>query len=206
MDHQSIFNAMRAVVEAPGYRLLKGYKNDFYVHDAKQLQDGWAVGAQYLWIVREHGTHLAQIGAHAKINEYASAALSTAMSSGSEYEIYHLSAKGVKQITHEEARIRLLALEYVTHGESVKDASGKTVATFTVDRVWMERTQTGSVSFCTSPEVQKTKAFLVSLNQIAMAEMVKAWGSWFCTVQSVNVDGRDIAQLLTDQPQQLVLA
>jgi hypothetical protein len=70
----------------------------------------------------------------------------------------------------------------------------------------MERTQTGSVSFCTSPEVQKTKAFLVSLNQIAMAEMVKAWGSWFCTVQSVNVDGRDIAQLLTDQPQQLVVA
>ena len=201
MDHQAIFNAMRAVVEAPGYHLLQSYKNDFYMHDAKQIHDGFAVGVQYIWVVRENGTHLAQIGVHEKLNEHASAALSVALTSGGAHEIYHLSAKGVRKVSHDEARSRLLSLEYLTDGQRVMDASGKTLATFTLERVAMERAQTGTVHFTVAANVQKSPAFLKALSQIALGEMVKSWASWFCFVQSVSIDGSDIATLLDDQLQ-----
>ena len=111
MDQDTILGAMRAILEAPGYPLLKGYKDDFYVHDTRQIRDSWTDAVQLLWIVREYGTHLAHIGVHSKLNEYASAALSTAVSSGSPYEIYHLSTKGVRKLTLEEMNALLRQME-----------------------------------------------------------------------------------------------
>lgn len=198
MDHEEILTAMRGVVEAPGYPLLKGYKTDFYEHDVRQIRNSWASGSQFLWVVREYGTHLAHIGVHAKLNEYASAAISVAVTSGSPYEIYHLSAKGVRKLTLEAARLLLVVMQYVTQDHRVMDASGKVVAAFTVERVATGTTQSGIVRFTTAHDVIRTPSFLAALNQIAMGEVVKAWGSWFCSVQAVEVDGRDIAPLLNE--------
>lgn len=196
MDQDTILGAMRAILEAPGYPLLKGYKDDFYVHDTRQIRDSWTDAVQLLWIVREYGTHLAHIGVHSKLNEYASAALSTAVSSGSPYEIYHLSTKGVRNLTLEEARVRLLVLNFVTDGRRVTDAAGQVVATFNIERIQTLNGQTGKVRFTTAGDCLLTPELVAALNQIAMAEMVKAWGSWFCTVQDVQIDGHSAADLI----------
>ena len=43
MNHpsDSLFNAMRAVVEAPGYPLLRNYQQDFYKYDREILRSTW---------------------------------------------------------------------------------------------------------------------------------------------------------------------
>lgn len=95
-----VFEAMRAIVEAPGFTRLTHYKQDFYEFDKRQLEHWWHPEAQAIWIVRECGTHLHFIGAHQRSIEQVEASLGV---TGEDDFVAHVTPKGIRKVTKDQA-------------------------------------------------------------------------------------------------------
>lgn len=95
-----VFEAMRAIVEAPGFTRLTHYKQDFYEYDKNHLEHWWHPEAQAIWIVRECGTHLNFIGSHQRAIEQVEASLGI---TGADDFVSHVTSKGIRKVTKDQA-------------------------------------------------------------------------------------------------------
>ena len=113
---RTIFDAMKAIVEAPGCR-LNAYKQDFYKYDRARLAATHGTG-RYIWVIRENGTHLISIGIHTRNFAEIDAALHAG---GNACDIYLIDpARALAQkIDAGKARELGKQLEYVTRNGTV---------------------------------------------------------------------------------------
>ena len=127
---KTIFESMKRIVEAPGYPLLRSYKDDFYKHDLSLLLQRWSSKARAIWVVTPNGTHLNFIGHHAKQIESVEASLSTGYAN---FEIYLLCEKGVTAISRERALAEARHLDFFVKGKSLLNEAGEKLATFEIE-------------------------------------------------------------------------
>ena len=194
-----LIEAMKRVVEAPGYPYLKSYKDDFYKHDCIAIQETYGHGVRYLWVVNPYGTHLTRIGVHPRQNEWAVATMESGLRA---YDIgvalYLISESGVRQITEQQARCELARWDYACSNANVRDSKGQLLAVWDVEpfRKPSDGDQYCKVAF-QSPRLQfMSHSDLLALRDIAVCEGIKAWQSFFVRLDTITVNGMDLSELI----------
>lgn len=189
---RSVFDAMRAVVEAPG-SILKHYKQDFYKYDAAYLGRTHGIG-KHLWILRDSGTHLVRIGVHPRMHMELEAALDI----GCAAEIYLIDPDrvSVRSITKGRAHDLIKQYEYTTQNGCVLKG-GETIASLNVSFTPYSdgRSPQGIVKISSTGATLR-KADLIALRQIAECEVIAASHSLFTGTQSCTLDGQDVFDLI----------
>jgi len=190
------WDAMRQIVEAPGYPYLQHYKVDFEKYDREILQAQWAPGNRWLWVVRTMGTHLGRLGVHPKLNEM----LEAALDSESAKAVYLVEGTSVKEITESKARDLLKQFDYRVQNGVVHRGHGTDsgIASFTVTlHPWRgDQRPHGTVSFVGKLADKLTLGDLVALAQIAGAEVVRESQSLLMPVKAVTYNDEDLYGLI----------
>lgn len=190
LSHHDLFGQMAALIEAPGYPFLTSYKKDFYELDKAYLAQNWVPKARMLWVIKPMGTVLVRIGVHSKLNEHASAAIRAALRESREgCEIYLVSDRGLKKIDADRAKIELLKMDFNVGQNAISDAGGNLIATFEVRRRLDKQHQRGSAYFGSAHGVNITYEQRVALRHIANCELIREWGSFFCSLDEIYLDG-----------------
>jgi hypothetical protein len=190
------WNAMRQIVEAPGYPYLQHYKVDFEKYDREILQAQWASGSRFLWVVRTMGTHLSRLGVHPKLNEM----LEAALNSESAKAVYLVEGTSVKEITESKARDLLKQFDYRVENGVVHRGRGTDsgIASFTVTlHPWRgDERPHGEVTLVGKPADTLTIGDLVALAQIAGAEVVRESQSLLMPVKAVWYNDEDLYEVI----------
>lgn len=192
MNHpsDSLFNAMRAVVEAPGYQLLRNYQKDFYKYDREILRSTWTQDMSYLWIVRGFGTHLYPLYLDPSIAADAKAAL--AMSG--ESECYLLGPDRFEKISMDRARRELQRLEYEVVNDYVMKNGSHLMCRFNIALRWEHGQQKGYVSFSGDLGIDNlTPKDRVALRFIAIGQAHAISSSLFTPCAEVLYNGQSLA-------------
>lgn len=188
MSHPSdvLFERMREVVEAPGYHLLKHYKQDFYKYDRQQLADSFTPDMTYLWVVRKMGTHLFPLYIDPRITNDAHAALSIESSA---QDIFIVGPKGLKKIELKRALEELKHYDYTVGVQGVFKM-GRLLAEMDVRIVWAESRQKGEVEFRSElPISALTPRDHVALQRIALGQVINKSHSLFTPCTEVTFNG-----------------
>lgn len=189
-NHVALFHAMKERVEQPGYPMLASYKSDFYELDKAYLKKNWVAKARMLWVIKPSGSELVRIGVHSKLNEFASAVIRTALRESRDgCEIYLVSDRGIQKIDTDRAKIELLKMDFNTGHNTVSDAGGNLIATFEIRPRLDRQNQRGSVYFGSSPGVTISVEQRVALRHIANCELIRVWGSFFCSLDEIYLNG-----------------
>jgi hypothetical protein len=190
---RTIFEAMKAIVEAPGCR-LKHYTVDFYKYDRQYLANTRAIG-RYVWILRDSGTHLIRVGVHAR----ACTEIDAAFSCGSDaFDVYLIDMDRVSIQPITEARARGLGnqLQYVTKDGTVSKA-GLALAWMRVDFTpWSDGRAPQGIVKITRVAQNLSKGDLIALVQIAQCEVIERSQSLFTGMALCTLDGSEIFDLI----------
>lgn len=184
MTHDQIFSLMEAFIASVKGRLLTGYPNDFFVHDREYLQANWNSASRMIWVVTPNGTHLNEIGLHSKQNSFADATLHTGYR---DQAIFLVDNRGLHPVSKETAAEACKQLDYAIDGNLVKDRTGQSVAAFSLKAERRQGRQGGTVEFTLSGAQRLSCELRHALNAIAISEMVRHYGSWFCHVDEVVI-------------------
>lgn len=190
---RTVFDAMAAIVEAPGC-ILQHYKVDFYKYDAEYLARSHAIGL-HLWILRPSGTHLIRVGVHPALHEYIDAALSV----GPSHTIYLIDPERVSITKITETRARELAGKYeFTTDECTVTKAGQIIARIDVSFTPYScgKEPRGIVTLYRRTDAPLSKGDLIALWQIAGCEVTKRGRSLFTKTESVTLDGEDLYDLI----------
>ena len=189
MSIKGTFNAMKAVIEAEGYQYLKHYRQDFYEIDRDYLVQTYTRQARYLWVVRESGTHLVNLGVHPKMSE----AVEAVFSLTSDLETYIVEDDFVRNVSMKHARQALSEFRYGVKDDLVS-LDGMPLARLNVEfSPWSSGPRKGRVSYSLhDPKTTLTRAVMVALIQIAQSEVVLASQSLFTATDSIVIDGQDL--------------
>ncbi len=185
-----LFEKMRAVVEAPGYPLLQHYKQDFYQHDRQTLQETYAPGMSYLWVVRAHGTDLEPLHIDRRASERALVALNQC----AEARSYVVSEAGVREVTRQQAKERLAKFDYeVRDGFVMKN--GNVNLGFIEVNCMPGRGQRKTTVHYHSAQARDSlsERDLVALNRIAVGQAIVQAQSLFVPCLDVTYNGESIA-------------
>ncbi len=198
MSANQTFEAMRGVIESPGYPYLKHYRQDFYEHDRRFIERNHSTDASYLWIVRESGTHLIALGVHPKMCEEGFAAMRL---SGA-CDLYLVKRERVKSVGFEEAERLLREFRYRVDGASVVNAQG-VLAGFTVSMSpWHAGSVKGTVRYTTGASSRSLSlGDLIALAQIAECEVIRSTQSLFTPTELILLDGADLRDLIEQRRQ-----
>lgn len=191
MNHpsDSLFNAMRAVVEAPGYPLLRNYQQDFYKYDREILRSTWTQDMSYLWIVRGSGTHLYPLYLDPSIAADANAAL--AMSG--ESECYLLGPGRLEKIGLDRARRELQRLEYEVVNRFVMKNGSRLMCRINISLRWEQGQQKGYVSFAGDLGIDNlTPKDRVALRYIAIGQAHAISSSLFTPCAEIVYNGQPL--------------
>lgn len=194
MNVQTVFAAMKAIVEAPGYPLLQAYKEDFYKCDHAWLQhhEG-AQGLRFLWFVRLYGSDMTALGIHKKVHERGLAILES--NSGSPYKIYLVDGDSatVKEVSREAALVHLGKYDYDVKGRVIT-RRGQQLASIEVEITpWSAGHEPkGNVTMKTFGSTPLSQEALLALYKIATSEIVVTSGSLFTKVGEVTLNGVDL--------------
>lgn len=182
MTHEEIFLLMQGFIRSVEGQLLTAYRNDFFVHDKEYLEANWNSESTMVWVVTPNGTHLTEIGLHVRQNEWAIATLQTGYR---DQAAFLVDNRGLHAVTKEKALAACKALRYSLSGTLVKNQQGHTIAALTMRPRRVQAAQGGDVEFCLAENVKLSPELRHALNAIAVSEMVRHYGSWFCKVDSV---------------------
>jgi len=181
----NLFNAMRAIVERPGYPLLKSYQQDFYEFDQQTLETTWTAESQYLWVVRENGTYLCPIDLDKRANESALACLGQYR----DMDIHHIRGERITPVSLIQAKnlIRntryewspILSNEVLTHGNRF--------ATMVCDIERKPNAIGASVHIGTRSSL--TERECADLQWLAMTRAIARAGTLFVGVQALQING-----------------
>ncbi|MDZ4123650.1 MAG: hypothetical protein U1E02_05660 [Hydrogenophaga sp.] len=193
MSHPSdvLFERMREVVEAPGYHLLRHYKQDFYKYDRQQLVDSFTPDMSYLWVVREMGTHLFPLYIDPRITNEAHAALSLQSSA---QDIFIVGPNGLKKIELQRALDELKHYDYKVGLQGVFKM-GRLLAEIDVKVVWTDSRQKGEVEYRSElPIVALTPRDRIALQRIALGQVINKSQSLFTPCTEVTYNGISLLQ------------
>ena len=182
---QSIFEAMKRIVEAPGYPLLQAYKDDFYKRDLEQLVARWNPKSRAIWVVTPNGTHLNFIGHHPKQIEGVQAAVDSGYR---DIEIYLLSAKGATPVTRERAISEAQNLDFKVKDHCVFNKAGDKLAMFEIEPYGQMYRNRACVHFTSASPTSKDAFVLSALVEIAIQENIIACSSLFSGVTMITLD------------------
>lgn len=190
-----IFNMMERRLAQPDCAFFTHYREDFFVHDRKQLVEFGGRGADYLWIVRSAGTHLIQLGVSVKASDWGFAALE-AESVG---KVFHVTTSALREVSHEKARELLARMDYTTQeGECSAHVSygGETLAMLEVQTVrpWAEVPR-HSVHIKSTGAAIRSSLHLSALRRIAQGIVEKKF-NLFAPIDAITVDGTCVLQAL----------
>lgn len=202
MDHHpsdSLFATMRTVIEAPGYPLLKSYRQDFYQHDRATLRKTYTPEMSYLWIVRKMGTHLYPLHLSEHISHEANAALSL---QDSAREIYLIAPGIFKQIGLQKALDEIKQMDYqVIDGFVCKYHGGsrKIIAAVATDLCYNKGRRYGLVRY--SGEVgfdNLRERDLVALRCIAVGLVHQSGNCLFTPCVQITYDDQSLMPQATE--------
>ena len=195
----SIYESMKSIVEAPDYKYLKHYKDDFYKHDQKTIRNELSDGSRYLWVVGPNGTHLTRLGVHEKAAEWAKATVVSGMSATNlGVEIYLITIEGVKKLNEKQALTEIEKSDYTHSNGIVRDKNGSVLANIDINRKARPGDGTQYVvgnAQCTDPK-KLSVADVLALRDIALYEGAKAWSSLFINLESFSINERPIEDFL----------
>jgi hypothetical protein len=192
---ERVFDAMRAVIEAPCCR-LKHYRQDFYQYDRAYLERTLASG-RYGWVIRHSGTHLVQLGRHPKMHEEIVAALE----STPDCDCYLVDTRRASASPVSAAQLReaLDRLEYTVHGAGVSRGVLRIAALDVRLTPWSHGESPKGVVRFTSAGTPLELDDLVALVQIAECEVVRTSQSLFTGTKTVTLDGEDLRELIAQR-------
>lgn len=140
---EATFQAMADFLTRPDMSYFSSYRNDFFIHDRREVVEFGAPGARYLWAVRESGTNLTRLGVHPRHDAWMAAVLEqfeqdeTSAKAGStrpRTRFFLVSGTKIKEQTAQAARALLAAAhDYIVSGCAVcvrGDAGPQTLASF----------------------------------------------------------------------------
>lgn len=186
-----IFDAMRQIVEAPGYPLLTSYKDDFYKHDHRCLLEGWGAKSRAIWVVTPNGTHFTFIGQHVRQLESVDAFVHCGYS---QIEIYLLRPSGIKRITRSEALTEAKIFDFTLNKNEVIDAHGGSIAKMSIHTIGPLSRRT-NVHFDPGIAYTGSLSQLVALRNIAIEGSIHELQTLFTAVERITVGD----SLLTDK-------
>ena len=189
---RTMFDAMKAIVVAPECR-LKFYRQDFFKYDRARLAATHGTG-QFIWIIRESGTHFLTIGVHARNYIEIDAVLSI----GDACDIYLVepARASLHRIDADKARELGKQLEYtVINGTVFKQT--RAIAHMRVSFTpWSDGKQPQGIVNMTRTDAYLSKADLIALVQIAGNEVIERSQSLFTGMQTCTLDGSDMFGLI----------
>lgn len=110
---QRVFDAMQSLVDSPLLAFFQGYKSDFDEHDRREICDWGSTSAEWIWAVRESGTHLVQLGISDRQDEYLHALLkhlaSDLKAEPARAKLFHVNGTGQVREAGAEDIARLVA-------------------------------------------------------------------------------------------------
>jgi hypothetical protein len=196
MAHKA-FEMLSAIFEAPGYPLLKHYKNDFLGYDKEFLDAQTVPQSTFILAVRLNGTQTVRLGVHAKHEEWMHATLSSTDEGGKEFYLITIgdTVADVKiaKITPDKVKSQLgRRFAYrVYKGRAYH--KGEVIADMVVTRRWdadsHERLSTVTYSRREGLAYRDIPALLL----LAQYET----GSIWTKIEAITVDGENISDLMT---------
>lgn len=189
-----LFNAMEAIVRAPGYPFLQAYQDDFYKLDRDYLDQFYTVGSSFIWIVRENGTHLHPVGVDEKFNECLEAVFSSYNETS--LDIFSIHRGELKRITMKKARDVMSHPHYETV-RGVVSRLKVPIAAINVLVDYRDQTRyTSAVITSFRENERRSLDELIALQVIAECECVRVTQSLFTQVGLITLDGVDIDETI----------
>ncbi|MCA8228375.1 hypothetical protein [Burkholderia vietnamiensis] len=186
---EGVFRVMRPIVEDTQSR-LQHYRNDFYQHDRHYLRTTHAVG-QYLWLVRESGTDLRQLGVHASEHDWARAALTITQRS----DIYLVNADTMtlSRVNNQQAAQLLDAPLRYRLDDDVITKNGEPLARLAMTTHWDGQHEVDAVleSLRVLDDAERA-----TLGRFIGFEGAARTGSMFTAVRRATLDGHDLFTML----------
>ena len=211
MSALKLYLCMEKLAQSPALSFFQHYREDLTVHDRRELVEWGDTGFQYLWIVRDSGTHLFPLGVHPKINEAATATLvhvSSAIRRGL-YKVFAVSdASGVVEIDVPKASQLLRSTRY--HYEVLDGMvfrcrpTREPLANMHIRYARPHATDHGWHAQFQSRRAPNHKD-LCALRLIAQCEVSSAAHSLLQGPSSIVVDDKDIGQAIAAARGQLLL-
>lgn len=193
---QAIYNAMLSLLALPEMAFFTHYRDDFFVHDQRELINWGAPGSDYLWIVRSSGTHLSRLGIHPSCDKYMEAALDSVSRSDPAARVFRVSGRGIRELTFDAAK-QLLA--HTPHLYALKDHQvlfGAGIDAVRLATISIQRTTGENLSYRWSVDFTSDRELglnhLVAMRELALASVVKASGSLLVSPWRVTVNGTEI--------------
>lgn len=142
MNAEEIIQIMTDTVEKEMENgLLHAYQDDFHVIDKQEIRMSWDVESEFLWVIRPTGTNLCEVGIPSFARCFSLAAL---QSQGARSACYHISHKGLRRLTLEEAFALANRVDYTVENGRIK-MRGRCIARMELPKsrfvsvpVWME--------------------------------------------------------------------
>lgn len=207
---QRVFNAMQCLVHSPVLAFFQRYRNDFDEHDRREICDWGSPAAEWIWVVREHGTHLVQLGISDRQDEYLRAVLkhvaSDVKADPARAKLFHVSGTGqvlevgveaISQLVARPVRYSLLANVLARHC-----ADGSAVPIARSRLIWergFARQPQAVVAFDTVPGYQPTAMQrwndIAVMRVLAIDIVVDDTGSLLTGVSKLLLDGQNYEDL-----------
>lgn len=196
---QSIFNIMKARLEEPDMAFFTHFRDDFFVHDHRELVLWGSEQASYLWFVRESGSDIVRLRTCSKHVERGQALLD--LHDWKRGKLFHLRGSSVGSgrpslVEVDPARARSLLEGQPAYQRSagiVTHAHAGMRSQIARMRIVWER------GWASAPKAQvkcemplPTLDHVTAIRLLAMAEVVEESGSLFTPIQSIVINGEDI--------------
>lgn len=201
---ESIFEQMKAIVEAPGYPLLKNYKDDFYVIDREYLERTYLPGQEYVWSVRESGTTIGALGINERACAFLAADIGQMELRGGRTDIFHVTENGIKEISADKALDLMREENYQVKGKDVfkRNGAGKFDMILRGESQSVHEHGAGGpiigydLSFNTVSETPLSTRDVVVLNTLVNEIIIGVGGSLFAKVRDVTLDGEHLRDVI----------
>lgn len=212
-----VFEQLKNIVEMPGYPFLQHYKEDFYKCDKHHLSRTLADGVRYLWIAREHGSHLVRLGVHPKMHEAMIAVLDNHTDETMDIRLIEVTsmdmpAKIVK-IKASRACDEMRRLNYKIEGSIITNRAGEKIASVTIKITgWNQgKAPYGTVYIqpvrASNGEPKAiSRADLIALGQIGECGVIEESQSLFTPAKEIWFGDRDFEEMIAPKKEMKIAA
>ena len=191
-----MYEAMRSIIEAPGYPFLTHYKDDFYKLDRAYILSTYTPNMPYFWVVRETGTDLVMAGLSQHHHDTIDAAIHCC---GGNCEMYFIQNGKLRRMTKETMREALKKYSYALQ-DSVIYADSKAIGS--VHDIQFHREDGATVLLRSAPEHRLTREQMQACISLAETEVRRQSQSLFARTRSIYLDGQDLRELVSQAVEQ----
>lgn len=187
---------MARIVNAPGYPLLKDYRRDFEVLDLDILRAQWHGEGRALWIVREMGTDIVNLGVHPKSSEHGKAVLGM----GGAKQCYLLTPRRITQIDQARAAGELKSFEWSIDQGRISRKGQPVADLIELRTAYAQDPKSRIVADIRLEPLRPVEKLshpeIMGLFEFVRCEAINQSQSLFCVPRSVTLDGRDMFGIL----------